>query len=171
MKYTPKQCAVLETRLMGMTESKALAHLEKQGFKMHRNSYYRILKNIKSHTDQRMSEIARTWPELHVERIDKLRKLESEMWADRNAKKQIVKNTIKIMKGVDKNGNPFESHTETPELTMIEQTPVERTKIRQQIAEMQLYISAYEEATKDIMEFEIRNRIEEVNSISEPART
>ena len=152
MKFDARLHCVLECKLMRLTEPRALAYLEEQGFKMGKRTYYTCLRKIHERKGDSMRYIAQNWDALHIERIEKLRKIEQELWEERTAKKQIIKTTVSITEGVDQNDKPFKIHKETPEITHIEQTPIERTRIRQAIAEMQLYLSAYEEATRDIME-------------------
>ena len=152
MPLNPKELMVLATQSMRIGEERALKHLKENGFEMGRNEYYKTYAKIKANTKNRMYEICRDFKETHVERIDKLRYIESEYWNVLHSKKKIVRMVKSEIEGVDKNGEPYVKKTSSPEEFEVALEIAEIKGLLKDITELQLYQSAYEEATKDVIE-------------------
>lgn len=133
MELSIKERHVLETKVMGMAAVESLVYLKKKyGYKMTKRNYYIILKKIKDNKLKRLFEIGTNFEEYHLERLDTFKSVQNRLWELYNAKKTII---VK--------GEPVE----------VDQTPLERTRILEQIVGIQTYYSAYYEATVYIGEY------------------
>ena len=127
MELSLKQQHVLETKIMAMTADQSIAYLEKKhGYKMTRRNYYAILKGIRESTVTRLFEIVKDYKEEHIERLDTIKSVQNKLWELYHAKKTIV---VK--------GKPVQ----------VDQTPLERARILDDILKSQPYYSAFYEAT------------------------
>lgn len=72
---------VIQTMVMKLSESESLQYLDDKGFKISRDSFYRIKRNIQQSRFDRLSLIAKSqFVDQHLERIDQLELINSEMW-------------------------------------------------------------------------------------------
>ena len=146
------QILVLATKTMRFTESEALEYLKSKGHKVSKATYYNYLKDISVDTRKRLYDICKNFNEHHLERIDSIRAIEKQMWKESHmTRKIIIKNTDS---GYDKNGKKYSRTNQ--EIIDIPLSPLEKVKILKEIADLQPYISAYEEATQSILEQSIK---------------
>ena len=72
---------VIQTMVMKLSETESLQNLDKKGFKISRDSFYRIKRNIQQSRFDRLNLIAKHgFVDQHLERIDKLELINSEYW-------------------------------------------------------------------------------------------
>ena len=148
---------VLATKTMRFSERESFAYMESKGHKVSKATYYNYLKDISVKTKKRLYEICKNFNEHHLERIDSIRIIEKQMWKELHmTRKIIIKNTDS---GYDKNGKKYSRTNE--DVIDIPLSPLEKVKILKEIADLQPYISAYEEATQSILEQSIKQFGEE----------
>jgi hypothetical protein len=128
-----KHSAVLATLLMKLTIKQSLSYLKEHGIEISQSSYCRIKRKLEHEKLRRLYSIGKYFERSHIDRIEKLRLIESLMWKD-----------------VHECNDPFK-----------------KAKIKQMIASIQPYLSAYEEATKDIIEYK---KIDELKKKKKPIR-
>lgn len=71
--------SVVFTKTMRYTEKEALAYLKKKGHKMDRNQYYRIWGTVSTETRKRLFEICKNMKERHMERIDDVEMIRTQL--------------------------------------------------------------------------------------------
>ena len=72
---------VIQTMVMKLSETESLQYLDKKGFKISRDSFYRIKRNIQQSRFDRLNLIAKHgFVDQHLERIDQLELINSEYW-------------------------------------------------------------------------------------------
>jgi len=123
MALNERELLVIATKIVGYNEKEALEYMEKHEHEMSAATYYRTLGKIEGQTRKRLYEIAKNMRELHMQRIDELEKVRKEMW-----KQYKLENEREDGK------------------------PILAVRILKEIKEVQPYISAYHEATKEILE-------------------
>lgn len=124
---------VVATKIIGYKEGRALTYMKDHDHEMASSTYYRILGQVEGKTRQRLYEIGRSMKELHMQRIDEIEKVRTEMW-DR----------YEVAKKND-------------------EKPLEAVKILKEIKEVQPYLSAYHESTRDILESTVKQFANEEN--------
>jgi len=73
--------AVIEVMQMQMKNDKALEYVKASGFEMSLRTLYRIKKQVKKRTNERLYLIAaQTFAQQHLERIDELELIKKLMW-------------------------------------------------------------------------------------------
>lgn len=72
--------AVIITKVKGLSEKEALQDLEEKGFKMSRQTYYRILRRISAKTRKRLYEIVKNQKECQMQLIDEFNTIKKEQW-------------------------------------------------------------------------------------------
>lgn len=122
MSLNERELLVVATKIFGLKEDAALDYMKEHEHEMSTATYYRILGHIEGQTRQRLFQIAKGMRELHMQRIDELEKVRTEMWDRYEVAKKDKKK------------------------------PLEAVKILKEIKEVQPYISTYHEATRDILE-------------------
>ena len=154
---------VLAAKTMRMTDQQALTYFESKGAKISRTTYYRTLGTLHTKTKNRMYEICKNFRELHMERIDNLRQVETEYWNNYKSTKTIIKMQKRDVEGTDGKGNPTFTKEEVLQQIEVPLEPMEKQRILKDIVELQPYISTYEEATARIMEDSIKQFATEEN--------
>ena len=72
---------IIQTMVMKLSESESLQYLDDKGFKISRDSFYRIKRSIQQSRFDRLNLIAKTqFVDQHLERIDQLELINSEYW-------------------------------------------------------------------------------------------
>jgi hypothetical protein len=72
---------IIQTMVMKLSEKESMEYLENKGFKISRDSFYRLKRNIQQSRFDRLNLIAKTqFVDQHLERIDQLELINSEMW-------------------------------------------------------------------------------------------
>jgi len=120
LSYTWKR--VLDCIVMGLSPEKTIEYLEKEdGIVIALRTYFYIKKKLKDDSLISCFEIAKNFPERHMERVNTVRHIQEESW--KNYQKALSQNNIGLAQ-----------------------------KILDSIRDLQPFISAYEEASKDIIE-------------------
>lgn len=70
----------MRTMVMRLTERESLEYFKEQGYQISCRQFYRIKKNIKESRFERLSEIAKGFIDHHLQRMDTLELVNSEMW-------------------------------------------------------------------------------------------
>ena len=72
---------IIQTMVMRLSEKESLEYLDDKGFKISRDSFYRLKRNIQKSRFDRLNLIAKTqFVDQHLERIDQLELVNQEMW-------------------------------------------------------------------------------------------
>jgi hypothetical protein len=72
---------IIQTMVMKLSEKQSMEYLHDKGFKISRDSFYRLKRNIQQSRFDRLSLIAKTqFVDQHLERIDQLELINQEMW-------------------------------------------------------------------------------------------
>ena len=72
---------IIQTMVMRLSEKDSLEYLHDKGFKISRDSFYRLKRNIQKSRFDRLNLIAKTqFVDQHLERIDQLELVNHEMW-------------------------------------------------------------------------------------------
>ena len=71
---------VVRCMVMRLTEKESLDYFKEQGYQISCRQFYRIKKNIKESRFERLSEIAKGFIDHHLQRMDTLELVNSEMW-------------------------------------------------------------------------------------------
>jgi DNA repair ATPase RecN len=87
---------IIQTMVMKLSESESLQYLDDKGFKISRDSFYRVKRSIQQSRFDRLNLIAKTqFVDQHLERIDQLELINSEYWKlDRDTKDTFKKALI-----------------------------------------------------------------------------
>lgn len=94
-----KEQIVLSTKIMRMTLSEALEYCKSKGYKINKDYYYEILRNIEQSTDTRAIEIAKKdFLTQHMTRISQLETVEREMWVNYNNEEQPFRKSMILEK-------------------------------------------------------------------------
>jgi hypothetical protein len=73
---------IIQTMVMKLSESESLQYLDDKGFKISRDSFYRLKRSIQQSRFDRLNLIAKTqFVDQHLERIDQLELINQEMWS------------------------------------------------------------------------------------------
>lgn len=75
---------VIVTKVMRFSVKDALEYLKERGHQMSKSKYYRTLGRISSETSNRLFEISKNMKERHMERIDELETIRTELWKNYN---------------------------------------------------------------------------------------
>ena len=111
---------------MGLDRKETMQFMEAKGFKMNERTYHRLKREISETTIKRIHEIAAHMRERHLERIDQLDVIQSELWQNYHLAEKMS----------------------------------DKISILRQLTELQVYISAYDDATRNIMELAQKQGIE-----------
>ena len=72
---------IIQTMVMKLSESESLQYLDDKGFKISRDSFYRLKRSIQQSRFDRLNLIAKTqFVDQHLERIDQLELVNLEYW-------------------------------------------------------------------------------------------
>ena len=72
---------IIQTMVMRLSEKESLEYLHDKGFKISRDSYYRLKRNLQKSRFDRLNLIAKSqFVDQHLERIDQLELINKEMW-------------------------------------------------------------------------------------------
>ena len=163
MTLSPKEQMILTSKGMFITEKQALKWLADNGYKTSHGDYVRTMKRINENTRERMFELAKNFKARHLDSIEKLNHIERELWKMHYSKKSIVKMVKKESESTDKNGNPVITKENKPESFEVEPDFAEKRQILKDIAELQLYHTAFGEAAQDIEEESIKKSAKELS--------
>ena len=130
---------ILATKYWGMNIRQATDYLATRGIQLSAKAYQDKLKEIEVKAPERLNAVSREFTTSHLEHIEKLDMVETELWTLYRKKKQVVR-MIDTEEG------------KVPQVVEMDQDPVELTKILREIREIQPYKSAYREATRKVLE-------------------
>ena len=130
---------ILSTKYRGMNTLQATDYLATRGIQLSPKKYHDRLNEIEATAPERLNHISREFSTGHLEHVEKLDMLETELWSLYDKKKQVIRM-------VDSDEG------KVPQIIEIDQDPVELTKILREIREIQPYKSAYREATRAVLE-------------------
>lgn len=87
---------IIEVMCLRLKEREALSYLEDRGFKISRDLYYRLRKEVKESTQTRLNSIALDFSAQRLERLDTLKTVHNELWNNYHAE-QNPTNKAKIL--------------------------------------------------------------------------
>jgi hypothetical protein len=94
---------VIDCMAMNLHENQALKYLDDNGFDISRAEFYRLKNEIKESTQERLNLIAsKEFLSQHLERIDTLRTILKEMWANYHQEKSPFKK-VQILEKIEEN--------------------------------------------------------------------
>jgi hypothetical protein len=94
---------IIDCMAMNIHEKEALEYLDRNGFKISRAEFYRLKQEVKDTTQQRLNLIAsEEFLSQHLERIDTLRTILKEMWANYHLEKNPFKK-VQILERIEEN--------------------------------------------------------------------
>ena len=89
---------VIECMCLNISEKEALQYLKDRGYPISSREFYRIKNDIKSNTSSRLNLIAsEEFMAQHIERIDMLKTIQKEMWANYHLEKNPSKRASILM--------------------------------------------------------------------------
>ena len=95
---------------MRMSLKESLDYLEQKAFNISSRTYYRLKEEVKQSTQQRLHLIAsQEFLSNHLERIDMLRTILNEMWANYHIEKNPLKR-VQILEKIEENGDYLSSY-------------------------------------------------------------
>lgn len=94
-----KEQLVISTKIMRMSLRESLDYCRSKGYKISKDYYYEILRNIENNVDTRALEIARKdFLVQHMNRISQLETVESEMWTNYHIENQPFRKCMMLEK-------------------------------------------------------------------------
>ena len=94
---------LIDCMCMNLHEKESLQYLDKNGYSISTAEFYRLKKQVKENTQERLNLIAsKEWLSQHLERIDTLRTILKEMWANYHLEKQPFKK-VQILEKIEEN--------------------------------------------------------------------
>lgn len=101
---------IIDCMCMNFDERQALSYLSDKGYDISRAEYYSLRKEIKESTHERLNLIAsEEFISNHLERIDTLRTILKEMWANYHNEKQPLKR-VQILEKIEENQDYLTSY-------------------------------------------------------------
>ena len=89
---------VIDIMAMNLSEQESLDYLERKGYSISNRELYRIKAEIKNSTNERLNLIAaEEFTSQHISRLDNLRLIEKELWANYNLEKNPTKRSNILM--------------------------------------------------------------------------
>ena len=79
MPLNDREKVVITTKVMRFSEKEAIDYLKEKGYQMSKKTYYRILRRIAADTKKRLFEICKTMKERHMDRIDDVEFIRSQL--------------------------------------------------------------------------------------------
>jgi hypothetical protein len=94
---------IIDCMCLNFSEHEALTYLEEKGFEISLRTYYRLKNEVKESTHERLNLIASIeFLTQHIERIDMLRTIFKEMWANYHVEKNPFKK-VQILEKIEEN--------------------------------------------------------------------
>jgi hypothetical protein len=89
---------IIEVMCLRLKEYEAMRYLEERGFKISHDLYYRLRKEVQENTHSRLNLIAsEEFSAQHIQRIDTLKTIESELWNNYHAEVNPTKKSNILM--------------------------------------------------------------------------
>ena len=124
---------IIDCVCMNMKEDQALEYLSNNGYEISRAEYYRVKNEVKESSQQRLNLIASTeFLTQHIERIDTLRTILKEMWANYHLEKNPTKR-VQILEKIEENQLYLSSYYDSTRYVLQQQALVRKKK--QQVEE------------------------------------
>jgi len=118
---------IIECMCLRLKEKEALSYLDDKGFKISHDLYYRLRKKVIKTTHERLNLIAsKEFLTQHIERIDMLRTILNEMWANYHLEKQPLKK-VQILEKIEENQVYLSSYYDSTRY-VLEQAAKSKTK-------------------------------------------
>lgn len=109
---------IIDCVCMNMKEDQALDYLSSNGYDISRAEYYRLKNEVKESSQQRLNLIASTeFLSQHLERIDTLRTILKEMWANYHNCKDPLKR-VQILEKIEENQLYLSSYYDSTQYVM-----------------------------------------------------
>jgi len=94
---------VIDCMAMNLHENESLDYLDKNGYDISRAEFYRLKKEVEESAQERLNLIAsKEWLLQHMQRIDTLRTILKEMWANYHLEKNPSKR-VQILEKIEEN--------------------------------------------------------------------
>jgi hypothetical protein len=94
---------IIDCMCLHISEKEALSYLSDKGYKIGRAEYYTLRKEVQDSTHERLNLIAsKEFLTQHIERIDMLRTILKEMWANYHKETQPLKR-VQILEKIEEN--------------------------------------------------------------------
>jgi hypothetical protein len=94
---------IIECMCLNISEKESLQYLEDRGYKISHTEFYRLKNQVKESTPERLNLIAsKEFLTQHMERIDTLRTILKEMWANYHLEKNPLKR-VQILEKIEEN--------------------------------------------------------------------
>jgi hypothetical protein len=94
---------IIECMCLNISEKESLQYLEDRGYKISHTEFYRVKNQVKESTPERLNLIAsKEFLTQHMERIDTLRTILKEMWANYHLERNPLKR-VQILEKIEEN--------------------------------------------------------------------
>ena len=119
---------IIDCMAMNLHEDQALEYLDKNGYDISRAEYYRIKNEIKESSQERLNLIAsKEFLIQHLDRIDTLRTILKEMWANYHQEKNPTKR-VQILEKIEENQIYLSSYYDSTRYVLQQQALVRKKK-------------------------------------------
>lgn len=89
---------IIEVMCLRLKEYEAMTYLEERGYKISHDKYYRLRREVQENRQTRLSLIAsEEFSAQHIQRIDTLKTIESELWNNYHAEQKPTKKSNILM--------------------------------------------------------------------------
>ena len=89
---------IIEVMCLRLKEYEAMTYLEERGYKISHDTYYRLRREVQENTHTRLNLIAsEEFSAQHIQRIDTLKTIESELWNNYHAEQNPTKKSSILM--------------------------------------------------------------------------
>lgn len=126
MTLNDREYCVVMTKAMGLSEKESLAYIKLKGFEMSVPTYYRILGTLDAQALERLYDIAKNFKTLHLDRLDKFKIIEKEMWVNYYLEQDFSKKVMILAQIA--NLQPYISQLEEVTKDILEDNAIEQVK-------------------------------------------
>ena len=117
---------IIDCMCLYFSEREALSYLDDKGFKIGPATYYRLKNEVKESTHERLNLIAsKEFLSQHLERIDTLRTILKEMWANYHLEKSPFKK-VQILEKIEENQVYLSSYYDSTRYIMEQATEIKQ---------------------------------------------
>lgn len=119
---------IIDCMAMNLHENQALKYLDDNGFDISRAEFYRLKNEVKESTEERLNLIAsKEFLSQHLERIDTLRTILKEMWANYHIEKNPTKR-VQILEKIEENQLYLSSYYDSTRYVLQQATQQKQNK-------------------------------------------
>lgn len=119
---------LIDCMAMNLHENQALKYLDDNGFDISRAEFYRLKNEVKESSQERLNLIAsKEFLSQHLERIDTLRTILKEMWANYHLEKNPFKK-VQILEKIEDNQLYLSSYYDSTRYVMQQAAQKQQTK-------------------------------------------